>query len=362
MPPVSLLLLLLVPVSVALRVLLGADSIWVFLSAAAAVAALAEWVRRATDQIAERAGSAIGGLLNVSFGSIAELILAILVLAGGHAAVVQAQVTGSIIGTSLLGLGLAAMAGGMNHPRQQLNKETAGLLSTMLLLVTIALLVPAIFDLTEHQGMGPRGAAIADEHLSLAVSVVLLILYGANLVYTMVTHRDMFASDEHEGDAQAAWPLSRSLAVLVAGTVAIAGEAELVSDALESTARVLHLSPAFIGVILLALVGTAADLFSAVVFARQNRMTMVFNICIGSAIQVALVVAPILVLASWAMGRPMNLVFGNPLDLMAVGGAAFVIRAIAADGETTWFEGLLLVGVYALLGAAFFFVAPMPTG
>jgi len=138
--------------------------------------------------------------------------------------------------------------------------------------------------------------------------------------------------------------------------VLIAWEAELVSGALEATSRQLHLSQTFLGVVVLALVGTAADLFAAVVFARQDRMSIVLSICIGSAIQMALVVAPLLVLASWLLGHPMNLVFGNPLDLLAIGGTAFAVRAITADGETTWFEGLLLVGVYVLLAMAFFFV------
>jgi Ca2+:H+ antiporter len=143
--------------------------------------------------------------------------------------------------------------------------------------------------------------------------------------------------------------------VLIGGTILIAAEAEMVSDAVTETATLLQVSPVFLGVIVLALVGTSADLFAAVVFARQDKMGIVFSICIGSAIQMALVVAPLLVLVSWLIGHPMSLVF-DPLDLFAIAGTAFIVRAIAADAETTWFEGLLLIGVYALLGLAFFFV------
>jgi len=351
----SLAALSLVPLSLLLEYAIGAGPIWIFLSAAAAVAVLADWVRRATEQIAERAGSAIGGLLNVSFGSIAELVLALFVLAQGQAAVVQAQITGSIIGTTLLGLGLAMLAGGLGRERQRFNQANVGQLSTMLILVVIALMLPAVFDLTEHRVAGSGAVTIADERLSLGVAAVLLGLYGANLVYTLVTHRDVFADEEPRGHAS--WSLGRALAVLIGGTVLIAWEAELVSGALEATATQLHLSQTFLGVVVLALVGTAADLFAAVVFARQDRMSIVLSICIGSAIQMALVVAPLLVLASWLIGHPMNLVFNNPLDLLAIGGTAFVVRAITADGETTWFEGLLLVGVYVLLAMAFFFVS-----
>ena len=154
------------------------------------------------------------------------------------------------------------------------------------------------------------------------------------------------------------WPLWASIGVMVGGTGAIALQAELVSGALGAASGLLGLSPVFLGVIVLALVGTASDLFAAAWFARQGKMGLVLNICIGSAIQVALVVAPLLVLVSWFIGHPMTLVFGNPLDLFAIVGTAFIVNAIAADGETTWFEGVLLIGVYVLLGLAFFFSLP----
>lgn len=352
---VPLALLAVVPIAPVLAYVVAAPPAWVFLVGAAGVAVLADWVRRAVEQLAGHVGSAIGGLLSVTFGSIAEIILAVFVLMNGNADVVRAQLTGSILGTSLLGLGLAIVVGGIGREGQRFKRERAGLLSSMLILVVIALLLPAVFSLTERTVGGREHLPVSDESLSIGVSIVMLALYVANLLYTLVTHRDAFASDEERGGS--GWPLWLALSVLVAATAAIALEAELVSGALEATAGALGLSTIFLGVIVLAVVGTASDLFAAAYFARQDKMGLVLSICIGSTIQVALVVAPVLVLLSWAIGRPMTLVFDNPLDLFAIAGSTFIVNAIAADGETTWFEGVLLIGVYVLLGLAFFYVA-----
>lgn len=353
---IPLLLVAIVPLAPVLAYLTEATPPWIFLAGAAGVAVLADWVRRSTEQLAEHVGPAVGGLLAISFGSLAEIILAMFVLANGEAAVVRAQITGSIIGTGLLGLGIAIVVGGIGRERQSFKRERAGLLSSLLILVVIALLLPAVFNLAQRTVNSQR-LAITDEQLSIGVSLVLLALYVANLAYTLVTHRDVFASgDPHESNGTTKWPLWLAVAVLVGATAVIALEAELISGALEVTAGAFGLSTVFLGVIVLAIVGTASDLFAAAWFARQDRMGLVLAICIGSAIQVALVVAPVLVLVSWAIGRPMTLVFDNPLDLFAIAGAAFIVNAIAADGETTWFEGVLLIGVYALFGLAFFFI------
>ena len=349
-------LLLFVPLSLALRYLVEARPIWIFLTGIVAIAVLADWLRRATEQLAEHAGGTIGGLLNVSFGNTAELVLALFVLSRAQIRVVQAQITGSIIGTTLLFLGISALVGGVGRVRQTFNQASAGLLSTLLFQVVVAILLPAVFDVTERITAPGANISLTDEYLSLGVSVVLLLLYAANLVYTLVTHRDVFAGDAPSGAAE--WSVSRALIVMAACTAAVAIEAELVSGALEAASAQLGLSPVFMGVVVLALVGTAADLFAAVVFARQDKMDIVFAMCIGSAIQIALVVAPVLVLASWMAGYPMNLVFGSPLDLFAIAGAAFIVRSVGADGETTWFEGLLLVGVYLLFALAYYFESP----
>lgn len=366
---VPLGLLLLVPLAPALKYIAGVGGLWIFLAGALAIGVLADWVRRATEHLAEKTNPALGGLLNVSFGSLAEVILAFFVLAAGKLDVVRAQITGSILGTSLLGLGVAIVVGSIGRKQQKFNRDKAGQLSSLLILVVIALLLPAVFDFTgRHLGPG-SDPAVTDEHLSLGVSVVLIVLYAANLVYTLVTHRNVFASQEARADGSAGgvkkgsdesgWSATAALAVLVAATALIALEAHLVSGALEATSSALGLSAVFVGVIVLALVGTAPDLFAAAWFARKGRMGLVFNICVGSAIQVALVVAPLLVIGSWLMGRPMSLVFHNPIALFGIASVAFIVNAISADGETTWFEVVLLIGVYVLFGMAFFFSAPI---
>ncbi|WP_428486942.1 calcium/proton exchanger [Rhodopila sp.] len=351
---IRLALLALVPIAPLLHYALGLAPIWVFLSGILGVGVLADWVRAATEQLAKHTGPAVGGLLTISLGSLAELMLALFVVAQGEAEVVHAQITGSIIGTSLLGLGLAIVAGGVSRERQTFKRERAGLLSTLLFLAVIALLLPAIFDFTERSVVRADNVRVSDEALSLVVSGVLLLLYAANLIYTLVTHRDVFATEAEHADAPA-WSLLLCLGVLIAATLGAALESELISAALTEAASTLHLSPIFLGVIVLALVGTVSDLFSAVWFARQDRMGLVMSICIGSAIQVALVVAPLLVILSWLIGSPMTLVFKDPLDLFAITATVFIVNVITSDGETTWFEGVLLIGVYVVMGMAFFF-------
>ena len=350
----NLALLLFVPLSLVLHRFDLVRPQWLFLLGLVAIAVLADWMRRATEQVAEHAGSVIGSLLNVTFGNAAELVLALFVLSRAQTQVVQAQITGSIIGTTLLFLGVAILAGGARRPRQTFDKAQVGLLSTLLLLVTVAILLPAFFNMAERLTSPEANLSRLDERLSLCASVVLLLLYGAHLVYVLVTHRVVFASDQ-EKKAAPAWSLPLALAAMAGGAVGIGFESELLSSRLAETASGLGLSPVFMGVVALALIGTVADLFAAVAFARADKMDVVLGLCIGSAVQIALVVAPILVLASWAIGRPMNLVFDSPLDLFAIAGAAVVVRAIVEDGETNWYEGFILVGVYVLFALAFFF-------
>jgi Ca2+:H+ antiporter len=354
-------MLLLVPLSLGLALIDAVPRSVVFIVAILAIVPLAEWVRRATEHVAARAGSAIGGLLNVSFGNAPELILALFVLYDGHVAIVKAQITGSLIGNSLLGLGLAIVAGSFRGSRHRFNRERAGLLSSLLILVTIAVLLPALFDYTERGVLHGPDTAIRDEWLSLGVAVVLLLVYVGNLLYTLVTHRDVFSHgpEPEEGPSEhtaASWPLRRSLLVLAGATALTAVEAELVSSTVEAAATRLGLTPFFLGVIVLAVVGNAAEYVSAVYFARRGRMGLVMSITVGSTIQVGLVVAPVLVIVSYLVGHPMNLVFGNPIELIAVAGAAFIVNSIAQDGETTWFEGVMLLAVYALFALAFYLV------
>jgi Ca2+:H+ antiporter len=351
--PLSLVaLLVLVPLSLALA-LLHVAPLWVFGAAAAAIIPLSGWIRRATEQVAERAGPAIGGLLNVTFGNAAEFILALFVLRSGNTGVVKATITGSIIGNSLLGLGISIVAGSWGREKQTFNRDRAGLLASLLILSVIALLLPAMFDYAERSLATTTRAHVLDERLSLGVSIVLIVVYVSNLFYTLVTHRDVFESTHQEG--QPTWSLRKALAILAAATIVVAVEAELVSSALEPTGASLGLSLFFLGVIVLPLVGNAAEYASALYFARRDQMGLVMTISVGSSIQIALMTAPALVLGSYLLGHPMDLVFGHPLELFAIAGSAFVVNAIALDGETTWFEGVMLVAVYVLLALAFFF-------
>ncbi|MEO7156747.1 MAG: calcium/proton exchanger, partial [Vicinamibacterales bacterium] len=316
---IFLWLLLLVPASAVSAFVTSPESLSTFILAVLAVIPLAEWIRRATEHLALRAGPAIGGLLNVSFGNTAELVLALFVLASGKPDVVKAQLTGAIIGNSLLGLGLAIVVGSIGREKQTFNRAHAGQLSSMLVLATIGLLLPAMFD----YAIGDRadaGRLLRDEHLSLSVSVVLILVYVANLIYTLVTHRDVFAfaeGDAHEsGEPHAPWPLWKALTMLAVATAVTAYEAEMISGALESTALQLGLSEFFLGIILLAVIGNAAEYVSAIYFARQDQMGLAVSITVGSTIQIALLVAPVLVIVSALMGHPMNLVFSSPLELV----------------------------------------------
>ena len=342
--------------SLLLRYGLHVSAGWVFAAAICAILPLAEYIRQATEQVAQRAGGAVGGLLNVTFGNAAELIIAIFVLRAGEVEVVKAQLTGSIIGNSLLGLGLAIVAGSVGRERQVFKKERSALLASLLVLCLIALLLPAFFDFTVRRYHHATEAAAKTEHLSLGVAGVLIVIYLANLVYTLVTHRDIFAIDDVGDHGLASWSLPRSIGVLLGCTALISVEAEIVSDALEATAKGTGISTFFLGIVVLAVVGNAAEYVSAVYFARRNQMALVMTITVGSTIQVALLTAPLLVFISYFMGHPMNLVFSNPLEMAAIAAVAFAVNAIAQDGETTWFEGVLLLGIYALLSLAFFLV------
>ncbi len=375
--------LLAIPLSLALEYVVHAPALVVFIGGIVAIFPLAEWIRRATEQMAETFGSAIGGLLNVTFGNLAEMLLAIFVLLDGHPDVVKGQITGSILGNGLLGLGLAIVAGSWGRDKQVFNRASAGRLSSLLILAVIALLLPALFHLAEGGSVSAAEAGIRDERLSLGVSVVLIVVYIANLIYSLVTHRDVFRASRHEEDepetrgepdlspqgsatsatsagarVAARWPVRRALAVLVGATAIVAWEAELIAGSLTVAASSLGVSAFFLGIIVLAVIGNAAEYVSAVYFARRNRMSLVMGITVGSSIQVALFVAPLLVLISYALGRPMDLVFSSPLELIAIASVAFSVNAISQDGETTWFEGLLLLAVYALFVLAFLFVVP----
>ncbi|MFC3859638.1 calcium/proton exchanger [Deinococcus antarcticus] len=368
------LLLIFIPVSLLMEHVFHAPPLWVFLTSVISIIPLADWLRKATEQVAERAGQTIGGLLNVTFGNLAELIIAIFVLMAGNTTVVKAQITGSIIGNALLGLGLAILIGSLGRKQQKFSHHNAGQLNSMLFLTVIALLIPALFDYTERLPGFAAGSELArtnlDESLSLAVAVVLIAVYALNLVYTLITHKDVFAldsADENSADENSAdehghggplWPTWQAGAVMVGATLLIALMSEMLSGALEATSETLGLSPFFLGIIVLAVVGNFAEYIAGSYFARQGKIGLAMNIAVGATIQVALFTAPVLVLISYFIGKPMNLVFSSPLELVAIVAVAITVSAVTRDGEATWFEGVLLLTVYVLLALAFFFVTP----
>ena len=347
------LLLLLIPLTFGLAYF-HVSPTWVFVAGIGSLIPLSEYIRLGTEEISHKTGSAIGGLLNVTFGNAPELILAIFLLRTGAVEVVKAQITGAFIGNGLLGLGLSIVAGSIGREKQSFKKERASMLSAMLILCVIALLLPAAFDFAVRHSSLAAEVDSRNSHLSLAVAGVLIVVYIANLIYTLVTHRDIFAISDEE-DAGAGWPLWVSVGVLLGATVFTAAVSELISGALESTATGLHLSTFFLGIIVLAIVGNIPEKASAIYFARKDRMGLVMTITVGSTIQIALLVAPLLVFISYFIGHPLNLVFSNPLEMISFASVALAVNAISQDGETTWFEGVLLLGVYAMLAIAFFF-------
>lgn len=349
------LLLLFIPLSLALAYF-HAPPTWIFAAGIIAIIPLSDYIRIGTEEISHKVGSAIGGLLNVTFGNAPELILAIFILRAGEPDVVKAQITGAFIGNGLLGLGLAIVAGSIRREKQTFKKERASMLSAMLILCVIALLLPALFDFTVRHSSRAAEVVSRDHQLSLGVAAVLIIIYVGNLIYTLVTHRDIFAITDVEEPSTLHWSLPVSAGVLLLATAFTAVEAELVSGALEATSKGWHLSTFFLGIIVLAVVGNIPEKASAIYFARQNRMGLVMTITVGSTIQIALLVAPLIVFFSLLTPHPMDLVFSNPLEMLSFAAVALAVNAISQDGETTWFEGVLLIGVYVMLAMAFFFV------
>jgi Ca2+:H+ antiporter len=298
-------------------------------------------------------GSGIGGLLNATFGNAAELIIALMALRAGLYDVVKASITGSIIGNILLVLGLAVLAGGIKHQRQTFNRTSAGIGATLLVLSAIGLVVPAIFHHLVH-----GTAAARERQMSLEIAIVLFVLYLASLFFSLKTHRHLYTGEQVEGGHVAgvdAWSVKKSVVVLAAATAGVALMSEALVGAVEATAKALGFTEVFVGVILVAIIGNAAEHSTAVLMAMKNQMDLAVNIAIGSSIQVALFVAPVLVFASYAFGRPMDLVFST-FEVLAVTIAAGVATLVAMDGESNWMEGAQLLGVYVILGLAFYFL------
>jgi Ca2+:H+ antiporter len=294
-------------------------------------------------------------LLNATFGNAAELIIALMALRRGLFDVVKASITGSIIGNILLVLGLSVLLGGLKYPKQVFNRTAAMLGSTMLGLSAIALLMPAVFHIIVQGKPNVR-----EQDLSLEIAIVLIITYVLSLIFTLRTHSHLYTGGAHEKAGEEAmgtrgWSRTRSVGVLLAATALVALMSEFLVGAVSETSDKLGMTAVFVGVIVVAIIGNAAEHSTAVLVALKNKMDLALNIAIGSSIQIALFVAPVLVFASYLFRKPMDLLF-TPLEVVTVGVSVAIVALIAQDGESNWMEGVLLLAVYAILGITFFWL------
>jgi Ca2+:H+ antiporter len=351
-----------IPIAVALR-FADADATLVFFSSALGVIPTAALMGRATEELAARSGPGIGGLLNVTFGNAPELIIALFALGEGLHEVVKASLVGSILGNILLVMGAAMLVGGISRERQRFDATAAQAQSLMLLLASVALIMPAIYELviggslpqpTERNDRFPSDL----ETMSALVAVALLGSYIAGLFFSLKTHRDLFnpshGEDDHVGDN--VWSVRKSVTALALAGVAVGVMSEILVGSIEEASEGIGLSPFFVSIIVVAIVGNAAEHWVAVYFAWRNKMDLSINIAIGSSAQIALFVAPVLVLLSFFIGPfPMPLVF-NGLELGAIMLAILIANQVTHEGESTWFEGVQLLSVYVVLGVVFFFI------
>src|SRR3954467_8968082 len=314
---------------------------------------------RATEELASRAGPGIGGLLNVTFGNAPELIIALFALGEGLHEVVKASIIGSIIGNVLLVLGAAMFVGGINRDRQTYSMTASSVQASMLFVAAAALVMPAIFELVEGRGLPSPSAERVDfgstvEHLSVAVACVLIVTYLAGLLFSLRTHRDLFNPvHEEEEEGELGWSVRRSVVMLALAGLAVGVMSEILVGSISEASESVGLSEFFIGVIVVAIVGNAAEHWVAVLVAHKNKMDLAVNIAIGSSAQVALFVAPVLVLTSLVLGpHPMALVF-NGFELGGILLAIIIANHVTSEGESTWYEGVQLLAVYLVLGIAF---------
>lgn len=348
-------LLIFIPITLGLEFFVHPSDSIIFISAALAIIPIAANMGQATESLATKTGPTIGGLLNATFGNATELIIAFFALQAGKTEVVKASIVGSMIGNMLLVLGLALFLGGLKYQRQTFNKNMAGSLASMLMIVMIAFLIPALFDFTEIASGVPLAQATAiNANFSLAASVVLIGLYICNMVFSLVTHKDLLSTsdDEHE---EGGWTMRRSFVTLIVCTLTVAWLSEVLVGALEGFSKGLGLSEVFAGLIIIPIIANAAE-HSASVFAVKNKLDLSIQITLGATIQIALLVAPILVIMSYFLGQPMDLVIHRPLELAGLLGAALITANVAHDGESNWLEGAMLLGVYLLLALAFYYL------
>jgi Ca2+:H+ antiporter len=350
-----------IPIAVGLE-LASASAPLVFFTSAIGVIPTAALMSDATEQLAVRAGPGIGGLLNVTFGNAPELIIAFFALEKGLQEVVKASLVGSVIGNSLLVLGASMVVGGWKRERQTFNRTAAHTQAAMLLLAAAALVLPAVFQIA-HGGSLPtvgeeRQSFGSDlENLSLGVAIVLILSYVAGLWFSLRTHRDLFnvESDDDEELTENTWSVRQSVILLAIAGLLVGVMSEILVGSIEKASKDIGLTQFFVGVFVVAIVGNAAEHYVAVVVAAKNKMDLAVNIAIGSSAQIALFVAPVLVLLSFFFGPyPMALVF-NGYELAGLIAAVLIANFLASEGESTWFEGVQLLALYIVLGLVFFF-------
>ena len=345
------LLIVAAPISWALE-FLAEGSAWVFLSASVSLIPLAGLIGLGTEELARRSGPAWGGFLNATFGNAAELIIAVVALNEGHVELVKASITGSILGNLLLVLGLSFFIGGLGRRSQKFHRTAATNTSAMLFLAVVALVMPAVFDLALYGNLAAHPTAI--DRLSFWSALILIGAYVGSLIYAFTVQRDLFRPDEiAHGDH----PLTTSTAVgvLTIGTILTTVQAEILVGALQPALAQFGFTEMFVGVIVVAIIGNAAEHYSAVVAARRDQMTLAVEIAVGSSAQLALFVAPAVLLYSMAIGHPMSLLF-NAFEITAIALSVLATVIVVLDGESNWVEGLQLIAVYLILAVAFYFV------
>ena len=332
---------------------LAPESPWVFIVAAISLVPLAGIIGLGTEELAERSGPAFGGLLNATFGNAAEMIIAVVALNRGHIELVKASITGSIVGNLLLVLGAAFFVGGIGRPSQKFDRTAASNAAVLLFLAVVALVMPAVFDLALYGNLDAHPKAL--DRLSLFTSFILIAAYLGNLFYAFSSRRDLLhpvKEKEHVGRHMTA---AQATSLLAIGTILTTVEAEILVGSLKSALGQLGLTELFVGVVLVAIIGNAAEHYSAITAARRDQMTLAIEIAVGSSAQIALLVAPVIVLYSFAIGQPMSLLF-NAFEIAAIAFSVLSASMVVVDGESNWVEGLQLMSVYLILALAFYFV------
>jgi len=348
--PWRLLMLAAVPISIVLGYVLHAPAVWVFFTACVGVLPLAGYMGEATEHLAHRTGPTVGGLLNATFGNAAELIIAIVALRAGLVDLVKASITGSILGNLLLILGLALIAGGLGRPELRFNRTSVGMSAGMLTLSVASLVFPALF----HAFHPEAAARLSELRMSEAVAVILIATYACSLLFTLRTHRRLLGGDAHPMEGPV-WSPAKAMLILAAATVGVAVESELLVHAATAATEALGVSTMFLGLIVIPIIGNAAEHAAAVMLSRKGQIELGLQIALGSSTQIALLVAPLLVFAGILLGQDMNLVF-QPFEVVALGLATLVTAIITLDGESHWFEGVQLLAVYGIVAVGAFFL------